>query len=524
MTISEALEVESTFEVGPDLPVPSASAFSPMRADPPVVHDLSATYYDTADLSLTRHRVTLRRRTGGDDDGWHLKLPTPEGRLELHAALGDDIPPTLLAAVAGLVRRRPLSPIVRIDNHREVHLLRDAGGTPVIEFSDDRVSTESFLDGGSASRWREWEAEIVDPEAPGAHDRLADVAEACLAAGGVTSSSSSKLARAVGPLPDPLGADDGATPVRLALARDLHRLLDHDPGARRCTVTGVHQMRVAVRGLRSTLRSYLPELAALTAGTDTDTELLASELRLLAGVLGAVRDLQVVRARLETLMAEYPGDVVSHQTRQRVRTELHRDLERAATRLTATLGSDRYLDLLDGLHRLVDTHLTHSGAPQTGRDQPVDAALVAVDRQFTRFRRAHKRARKGFRAPDQTQAGREELAHSVRKRAKGLRRNVGALADAGTTEIGPLREACHQLHTLLGEVQDSVTTRQWIRRISRRAATAGDPTFGYGVLFERERSFSEQMLEGYEGRATDVIRAYREFRDVRRPTPEHPDG
>ncbi|NMD25708.1 MAG: CYTH domain-containing protein, partial [Actinobacteria bacterium] len=36
---------------------------------------LTAAYYDTADLRLARHRITLRRRTGGGDDGWHLKLP-----------------------------------------------------------------------------------------------------------------------------------------------------------------------------------------------------------------------------------------------------------------------------------------------------------------------------------------------------------------------------------------------------------------------------------------------------------------
>src|SRR6058998_3299158 len=40
-----------------------------------VQHELSAVYFDTAELDLARHGITVRRRTGGDDAGWHLKLP-----------------------------------------------------------------------------------------------------------------------------------------------------------------------------------------------------------------------------------------------------------------------------------------------------------------------------------------------------------------------------------------------------------------------------------------------------------------
>ena len=36
---------------------------------------LEAVYYDTEDLRLARAGMTLRRRRGGDDAGWHLKLP-----------------------------------------------------------------------------------------------------------------------------------------------------------------------------------------------------------------------------------------------------------------------------------------------------------------------------------------------------------------------------------------------------------------------------------------------------------------
>jgi hypothetical protein len=35
---------------------------------------LEAVYYDAPDLRQLFEGVTLRRRTGGEDAGWHLKL------------------------------------------------------------------------------------------------------------------------------------------------------------------------------------------------------------------------------------------------------------------------------------------------------------------------------------------------------------------------------------------------------------------------------------------------------------------
>lgn len=528
MTISETVEVESKFEVGEDTPVPPADAFAPLVADSPVDHELSATYYDTADLSLTRHKVTLRRRTGGNDEGWHLKLPSHAGRVELQAPLGDEVPVDLVASVAGLIRRRELQPIARINNNRRVVLLRDTDGTAVVEFCDDRVTTDSFVDGGSAAGWREWEAELVDPTLPGAHDHLATVATACTDAGATSSSSSSKLARAVGDLP--VTHTPGLPPVRDALVQDLRLLLDHDAGARRVTMTGVHQMRVAVRGLRSTIATYASELEAETAATDIDPARILGELKVLAAVLGKLRDVQVVDERLEALAARYTDDVVSPQTRQRLRTELDAEERRAGRRVTAALLSDRYLDLLDSLHGLVEVAGTEPAAADPGvatvtgaaplrgkrRREAEDMILRGVDRQFAKFSKARTRTERDLEALDLSLAQREELTHVVRKRAKALRRNVSALPDEGALAVAPLRTACQRLHTVLGDVQDSVTARQWLRRIARRAESAGESTFGFGVLFEHERAFSEHSLAGFESDAATVTAAYRELSESRR--------
>ena len=75
---------------------------------------LDAVYFDTADLDLARRGVTLRRRSGGADAGWHLKLPVSgDTRTELHAPLGqaeETVPALVLTHVRAIVRDRLLAP------------------------------------------------------------------------------------------------------------------------------------------------------------------------------------------------------------------------------------------------------------------------------------------------------------------------------------------------------------------------------------------------------------------------------
>lgn len=64
-------------------------AGSPVVEGEAVSQRLAATYFDTADLRLAAAGLTLRRRTGGDDAGWHLKVPAGTGsRSEVRLPLG----------------------------------------------------------------------------------------------------------------------------------------------------------------------------------------------------------------------------------------------------------------------------------------------------------------------------------------------------------------------------------------------------------------------------------------------------
>ncbi len=85
-------------------------------------HRLEAEYYDTGDLRLIRAGVTLRRRTGGDDAGWHLKLPLGAStRREIRRPLGGAarrVPGELASLVRVHTRGVPLTPVARLTTAR----------------------------------------------------------------------------------------------------------------------------------------------------------------------------------------------------------------------------------------------------------------------------------------------------------------------------------------------------------------------------------------------------------------------
>lgn len=395
---SASLEVEVKFSAPDDAVVPGFG-FVPGVADVDVeVRELSAVYVDTADLRLTRAKRTLRRRTGGPDEGWHLKTPAEAGRMEYGADLSEGsvegegadatyvVPKSLLDPVRSIVREHPLRPIARVDNERHVSTLKDADGTPVAEFCDDHVTAVSLLPGGGETKWREWEIELIgdiatEPEGAELLERLGAVLRI---AGAAPSDSPSKLATALGssmddaPVP-PAPADlPEGTPGRTvvdALAANVAKMVEWDPKVRRDEWDSVHQMRVATRELRSHMQTFHGILVGDEIGH------MESELKLLAGVLGVARDAEVVAERFENQLERDDADVIDGRMREELIADIRRDYDRAHRRVVAALDSSRYLTLLDQLDRLLaDPPVNPNAAEDAEREEkraeeePGDAA------------------------------------------------------------------------------------------------------------------------------------------------------
>ncbi|MFZ2239012.1 MAG: CYTH domain-containing protein, partial [Gordonia amarae] len=147
MVASEQIEVELKFDVEAGIETPDLRVLpGVVGARQPETFLLDATYYDTENLDLAGNKITMRRRTGGHDSGWHLKRPTgiAGARRELQVSFDesadDSTPPAALTdPVRVLIRSRPLIPVAVISTQRTVTTLLGAGDEPVAELAADLV-------------------------------------------------------------------------------------------------------------------------------------------------------------------------------------------------------------------------------------------------------------------------------------------------------------------------------------------------------------------------------------------------
>jgi inorganic triphosphatase YgiF len=193
--MSEFVEIEQKFDVDTGFERPSFGGLAGVSAAEPVLYHLSATYFDTADGRLAASKITLRRRTGGTDEGWHLKLPAGSGaRREVHEPLGSseqDVPEALAGRVAKVTEGAPLAPIAILNTERTVVTLTGSGDRVVAEVADDTVTARRLPPAGEPLRWREIEVEV--PTADPALQQAA--AEVLFQAGARPAGHGSKLAR-----------------------------------------------------------------------------------------------------------------------------------------------------------------------------------------------------------------------------------------------------------------------------------------------------------------------------------------
>ena len=197
------LETEQKYDAAADFVLPDLSGLDG-RAKATGRHRyyLSATYFDTEDLDLIKNRVTLRRRVGGPDEGWHLKLPVrkdtrQEVRLPLSAGEAGTVPAQLAAQVEDITAGRPLHPIAILDTERTVVALTGQADEPLAEVADDLVTARRLDEpGAEPMTWREIEVEAAEgAEVAGL---LEAAGQALRGAGARRSASASKLGRLLG--------------------------------------------------------------------------------------------------------------------------------------------------------------------------------------------------------------------------------------------------------------------------------------------------------------------------------------
>ncbi|MFF7376066.1 CHAD domain-containing protein [Streptomyces massasporeus] len=444
--------------------------------DKGVAH-LDAAYYDTGDERLAASSVTLRRRTGGSDAGWHLKFPiAPDVRDEIRAPLSDTLPDDLAALVRSRVRDSELLPVVRLRSARDVRHLLDADGRLLAEVSVDTVHAERLTGRGGEAQWTEVEVELAD----GGDPALLDKVEKRLRKAGVRpSASSSKLARALEETAP--GKRRKSPHVRRPVTAGDHVLayvrtqrdaiVELDPAVRRDAEDSVHSMRVATRRMRSTFKSF----GAILDRAVTDP--VAAELKWLAGELGLDRDREVLTERLTAAVDEVPDGLVRGPVIERLHSWSSAEHGGARGRLLGVLDSRRYLALLDTLDALIaDPPLLKAAGKE-----PHKPIAKAVRKDFRKVSGLIGQA-----AELEPGTDRDVALHEARKKAKRTRYAAEAAEPVLGKPAKTMVKSMKALQNLLGEHQDSVMARKALRELSAVAHAAGESAFTYGLLHERE--------------------------------------
>jgi CHAD domain-containing protein len=474
-------EVENKYRLDESTVLPDFVTIPGVRSVSVDGHRLVATYFDTPDLALATTGVTLRRRTGGEDAGWHLKLPTATGRLEIAVPLGRAVknpPAALRSVVAGLVRDSELAPVVVVRTDRQTRRLFDKRGEVLAEVADDRVEAEAVPTGASGpalTTWREAEVELVS----GGPSLLVWASDLMASVGAKRSVSPSKLAQALGDrlprpavrLPEPGKKSPAADVIQLRLLTQVTALRRLGPFVRYEAPEAVHDLRVTARRLRHALASYRDFL------DPARTEPLRDELGWLAALLGGPRDAEVLREVLRAVLEDVPEPLVRGPIRARVETHVGQRYDAARADLLTALDSDRYFALVDGLRSLAEQPPWSDPAQKkAGR-----ALTKALDHDWKRMRaRVLRVAEEGG-----LEASAPGDVHDVRKAAKRVRYAAEALTPLPGKGATRMASAHERIQTVLGDKHDADEAQAALLDLADRAHAAGEDTFSYGLLHAR---------------------------------------
>jgi CHAD domain-containing protein len=486
---SSVTERERKYEIVAGSGVPRLVGVAGVETqDAPVEQVLDASYYDTETFRLARSGITLRRRVGGHDAGWHLKLPvSADERQELQLPPSGDphkVPGRFRRLVRAYTLGEKLVPIAHLRTDRFAHRLADADGRTVATLTDDHVTGEA---GGPTARldeWRELELELDPGTEPG---RLEEFDRALAEAGASASPWPSKLRRLIGdrvPAPARREKKPSSGEVVLASLREHHdRLRRADLGVRLDADDSVHQLRVATWKLRGALRTF-----GSIVDKDATAPLMA-ELKWLGRQLAPARDTEVTEERLRERLDDVPPELVFGPLRQYLTRYFAREAEEGRTRVMATLTGKRYLKLL----RALDAVLT---------EPPLTAAAGKPAKAGLRkpLRKAARKLERAEAATRRLEGDELETAlHDVRKKAKRTRYAADTVKPVYGKKLRKWRKNVKAVQGTLGAHQDTVVGRDVLHHLTIAGFGEGQNTFTFGLLYAQDAGRAEKLRETFAG-------------------------
>jgi inorganic triphosphatase YgiF len=498
------VEAELKFSIDPAVAarLPRSPVIVALRCGPAVTRQLRTIYFDTPDLALDRLGVALRvRRTA---EGWIQTVKSGGGAAGgLHARLEAEcrvpgplpLPDALAGAAAGSSAaarrlrsarvRNALQPVFETRFRRTAIPLETVDGDR-IELAIDRGW---IVAGNRRLPLSEIELECIAGRATALFDvglQLAarlplQVEDRSKAERGFRALRSTESSAPIRAEPVALDGRGGARLAFLAIGRSA---LAHLTANRAGMLSGddieyLHQMRVALRRLRSLFGTFAPHLQGF------DLRPVVAEFRWLGSLLGPARDWDVFLAE-----AAMPAlDAIARERGVRVATAAWDRRRMAATRAArAAVLSPRYTGLVLAAGRLFAAVAAAEAGP--GRDvSTLRFARVALDRA----RKTVERRGRGIGRQS------DEQLHRLRVAVKKLRYAVEFFAPLfPAARVKPYR-------TLLAGLQDCLGTINDGRAVQTLAASAGP---GSAVFVARVQGFAAGRAHAERGRLPKLRKAF----------------
>ncbi|MBT5501619.1 MAG: CYTH domain-containing protein [Candidatus Nanopelagicales bacterium] len=384
--------------------------------------NMDAIYWDTTDATLLRWGITMRTRSGGGDDGWHLKIPTrpreqPKGasvRTELHRDPTSATPPIeFLEMLSTVLQGSDVLPIARVRTERNPQALTGPSGQ-IVELVDDRVTltrNEVIVD-----QFREIEIELTSELG------LPDALLICeiLRNAGAHTSSVSKAASAFGPdakkqpdvprLPTPDRTDLPCDLIRWALSRQVRKIFYAELTSRLAGDThGLTRELIELDALLKALRDWFNQ---------AEQEFLEEDLTWLIRELSIAAELADQHAQARALVNSLSDPLDPDKAAAAVDQYFAGKIEAARSSLQAARRSDRYLYLFSDLINLacVPAVTPRAYEPRNLWENisrnPCDRLTIAVHFGAI-FKKKSKRLKKNLHC-SQTKTGRVNASEMLR--------------------------------------------------------------------------------------------------------------
>ena len=263
---------------------------------------------------------------------------------------------------------------------------------------------------------------------------------------------------------------------RIVARRHLSRLAEHHAATRDGDEDALHQMRVALTQLRSSIQFFSPMLE------DPERAHIRDELKWLNRQLGMVRDLDVAIGRIEA--TSQAKDLPRFASWKDKRTQGHRALAR-------NLQSARYRRLIESTSRWIESGAWSRRTDETSEQARIAPILVYALHKLSRWeKRLLRKSRKLYRLDP-------EKRHRLRLLNKKLNYAIGSCRDLFAdkrfakqeTALKHLRKA----QRYLGQLNDDAREQALARELRRDGATTPLPS----PSPERESLLLEKTAKAY---------------------------